>query len=256
MSDQPARHNSAAVKRRWSEEALTPIAKEGQKLAAIVGRTLNDLPATIPKVQRDVAKLTAIRCYQRQALPGVMESLERLRAETDWNQPFLVCDADKGFDWRTAPVRRYAGFEDFYKRELEATWGEWAKLKSAWSDLVEHKITEEEFEDRRLGKPGGGAPLGNRNAVKNGNNPDTNRVVSLGQKGGDTGAYIRARLERDGHTELLEKIERGEVSAHAVAVQLGWRTHMVQHPATVEGFRKAIERHLTAAEREEIKEWL
>ena len=65
-------------------------------------------------------------------------------------------------------------------------------------------------------------------------------------------AYIRARLERDGHTEQLQKIERGETSAHAVAVELGWRSRMVQCAPTVDGFVRAIRKHLTEAEQTDL----
>ena len=67
---------------------------------------------------------------------------------------------------------------------------------------------------------------------------------------GRDAAYIQARLKRDGHTELLAKIDNGELSANAAAVELGWRSRMVQHPATVEGFARAIERSLSEREQE------
>ena len=53
-------------------------------------------------------------------------------------------------------------------------------------------------------------------------------------------AYIRARLKRDGKTELLDRIESGEISAHAAAVEAGIRQRMIQHPATVEGFARSL----------------
>jgi hypothetical protein len=254
MSKYPPNPNSSAAKSRWSEEALTPIREEGHKHAEIIGRTVNDLPSTIPRLAKDVAKLTAIRCYQRQALPEVMAALDRLRTETNWDQPFLVCDADEAFDWRTAPLRRYAGFEDFYKRELEATWGKWADLSSAWADLVEGKISEEEFEELR----------------KHGQRGKAKRPCITGSSVGErfTAAYIRARLKRDSHDEelpepvrnhraaLLAKVTGGEMSAHAAAVEAGWRARMVQVSPTVEGFARAIRRHLDAADIPALKESL
>jgi hypothetical protein len=99
--------NSSAAKSQWIDAAIRPISEEGHRRAALEGRTLVDLPATIPRLARDVAKLTCIRCYLRQVLPEVTNALERLRAQPpeDWDQPFLVADADV-FDWRTAPLRR------------------------------------------------------------------------------------------------------------------------------------------------------
>jgi hypothetical protein len=53
------------------------------------------------------------------------------------------------------------------------------------------------------------------NRAKARNNSRITRIVSAGKS--DNAAYIRARLERDGHTELLAKIERlaGNVMTHA-----------------------------------------
>jgi phage N-6-adenine-methyltransferase len=66
-----------------------------------------------------------------------------------------------------------------------------------------------------------GAPEGNQNAAKN--KPDNVRIVSEAQSYGNSAAYIRARLERDGKTELLARIQRGEISAHRAAIEAGFR---------------------------------
>jgi hypothetical protein len=39
-----------------------------------------------------------------------------------------------------------------------------------------------------------------------------------------TAAHWLARLDRDGFTELAAKVRAGEMSAHAAAVAVGWRT--------------------------------
>jgi hypothetical protein len=59
-----------------------------------------------------------------------------------------------------------------------------------------------------LGKPGGPRTKGQRSA-------DT-RPTGLRRD------YILARLERDGHKDLVEAICKGRVSAYTVAVELGW----------------------------------
>ena len=76
----------------------------------------------------------------------------------------------------------------------------------------------------------------------------------MGAKGGTSAAYLRGLLEKHGKTELLAKVERGELSAHAAAVEAGFRKSMVQHAATVEGFQRAIEQHLSREERRELME--
>jgi hypothetical protein len=81
------------------------------------------------------------------------------------------------------------------------------------------------------------------------------RNTAIGKKCDAT--YYRARLERDGHTEELAAIERGETTANAVAVKLGWRSSRISIQPTVEGFARAILAHLTAEQRAELraKEW-
>jgi hypothetical protein len=100
----------------------------------------------------------------------------------------------------------------------------------------------------KLGQKGG--QPGNRNARKEKNEHSNTTFVSRGSD------YIRARLKRDGHTDELAAIERGETTAHAVAVELGWRKPMVQHAATVEGFARAARRALSLSELQQLKEQL
>ena len=65
---------------------------------------------------------------------------------------------------------------------------------------------------------------------------------------GTNRTYTLARLKRDA-PELADRVIAGELSAHAAAVQAGFRSRKVQVPATVEGFARAIERHLTDDDR-------
>jgi hypothetical protein len=77
---------------------------------------------------------------------------------------------------------------------------------------------------------------------------DNVRPFSLGKQAGNGVAYIRARLERDGKTDLLAQVERGEMSAHAAAVEAGIRQRLIQVAPTVDGFLRAAMKHLSAAE--------
>lgn len=88
---------------------------------------------------------------------------------------------------------------------------------------------------------------------KKGTENDGNNIIS---PRGSNAAYIRARLQRDGHTDMLAKIERNEISAHRAAVELGWRTRTIQHPATVDGFIRAASRHLSPTQRRQLRESL
>ena len=58
-------------------------------------------------------------------------------------------------------------------------------------------------------------------------------------KHGNSRDYALAKLKRDGYTEELAAIKRGETTPHAVAVKLGWRKPRIQILPTVEGFLQA-----------------
>jgi len=60
--------------------------------------------------------------------------------------------------------------------------------------------------------------------------------------------YIRARLKRDGQAELLAQVDRCEISAHRAAIQAGYRRRTVEILPTVEGFVRAVAKHLSAEE--------
>jgi hypothetical protein len=263
MSNRLPNPNSSAAKSRWVHEAMTPIAEEKHQQADLLqhSRTLRDLPSTVPQGARDVAQLTAVRCYQRKKLPEVMDALERLSKAEDWSHPFLVMDSDV-FDWHTAPIREYTSFEDFYRRELESVWGKWADLKTAWSDLVAHRINVEEFEDRTALRDKPGRPTNTeRDAKRN----DGNNII---HPRGTNSPYIRARLKRDSQdeelpqvererkAELLVKVERGEISSHAAAIEAGIRQRMISHQPTVACFLRAATRWLSADERQQLAEAL
>ena len=55
--------------------------------------------------------------------------------------------------------------------------------------------------------------------------------------------YAIKRLKRD-NPELAERVVRGELSAHAAAIEAGFRKRLVQVEPTAEGFDRAIAKHL------------
>src|SRR4029450_2164991 len=152
----------------------------------------------------------------------------------DWLQ--VVAEIDAQQIWkRYPPEKPYATREAYFKGEFGQPEPVLTQLKEA-QQLLAHGGDRHSVEFKQLAQHGG---------------QRQRDIVTL--KRGNQSAYIRARLERDGHTELLEKIERGEVTAHAVAVQLGWRTRMIQHPATIEGFARAIRKYLSVEDRQQLK---
>jgi hypothetical protein len=69
-------------------------------------------PATVGKIaRREVTRRNFTLAAERTAL------IHSLRSSGG----ILVADT-VNFDWRTAPFRHYASFEDFYRSEPEPTW--------------------------------------------------------------------------------------------------------------------------------------
>jgi hypothetical protein len=71
-------------------------------------------------------------------------------------------------------------------------------------------------------------------------------------KGGTSEPYLLRRLKRD-RQDLAARVIAGELSAHKAAVEAGIRQRLVQVAPTVEGFARAIVKHLKPKEREELK---
>jgi hypothetical protein len=62
---------------------------------------------------------------------------------------------------------------------------------------------------------------------------------------GTTESYTRARLTRD-HPALAESVERGELSAHAAAIQAGFHRKMMSVPADdIEALASALKRRMS-----------
>jgi len=72
---------------------------------------------------------------------------------------------------------------------------------------------------------------------------------------GSTRTYSLARLKRD-RPDLAALVIAGKMSAHAAAIEAGFRGRTVQHAGSVEGFLRAALRHLTPAQRAELRERL
>jgi hypothetical protein len=182
----------------------------------------SDPAAEVPRDQWGEL-LAARRAFCEQVVPGDCRNLL-----------FFVQDAAAN-DWLGLDGR-----EEYIRAlKLEPQMVDWALegLKATRPDMAV------KFEDA--------VKLGSAKHAGPGRGKKTSRDTrGLGES--DTAAYIRGRLERDGHTDLLARVERGEVSAHAAAVALGWRTRMVQVAPTVEGFTRAIQKHLSPKKQDEF----
>jgi hypothetical protein len=87
------------------------------------------------------------------------------------------------------------------------------------------------------------AVLGEREIGIEGGKPGPGRGHKTGDnstrfpgKGSTSRAYILARLDRDGLTELAEQVRAGELSANAAAEKAGWR----KRPTPLEKIRKLL----------------
>ena len=128
-------------KARWANEAIGPASSVLRHAA----RGLVDLPTDVTPGARQVAQLTTWRAAQSYAIKPIGEALEELAKLPDWSGGFLVAD-NVDFDWRTAPFRSYDSFEDFYRKELEPTWGAWDKLQATYRALVAGEIDDQQAE--------------------------------------------------------------------------------------------------------------
>jgi hypothetical protein len=144
------------------------------------------------------------------------------RDTKDWLK--VVTEIDEQQVWNVYPPEKPYGTRDAYFR------GEFGKPEP---ELTGAKAAQQLAKNGRPSKENSGITR-----------------VSLGKE--NSVAYIRARLERDGQHELLDQVEKGQITAHGAAVQLGWRRRMLHHAATVEGFAAAARRCLTEVELAEL----
>jgi hypothetical protein len=232
------------------------MVEAAREVTSIVPRALQDMPELVHPGAKEIAVLTVVARQQAFEFAPVMKALEALAGLKDWSHNFLVAHELKSersfgitFDWRAAPTRQYKSFGDFYQRELEPTWGNWENLQRTYARVVRGEITEEEgraiiLNPREIGIRGGKAGPGRGH--KTGDN-----ITRLMR--GTSRDYILARLDRDGETELAEKVRAKEMPAIAAARELGWEGFQKQTP--FEQIQKRIAK-LSKSERRKIWEML
>jgi hypothetical protein len=147
--------------------------------------------------------------------------------------PWMIADAIDKQVWTTYESslkdRRWGTFEAWVTHPL------WEGLNSTIEELsffcrhapeVQQRIRAALGELAKPGEIGKGRDRGS-NATSN----------DRGQ------TYAIKRLKRD-RPDLADKVVRGEVSAHAAAIEAGFRRRLVQVEPTVEGFDRALAKHL------------
>jgi hypothetical protein len=132
-------------------------------------------------------------------------------------------------------IEKYRHWEVLgYTSKDELLQSEIGKKESEIDDLLEAKRAELAFD-----------PMGGRGRKKvyNINNPK--------HKKGTSKSYLIRKIRKD-RPDIFGKLEQYG-SVHAAAIDAGIIKRMIQHEPTVEGFTRAISRHLSESEREELK---
>lgn len=196
-------------------------------------RTIYDFPANASNTEgaKEVAQLAAFRAVQEFAFEPVMQALTRLQSRVwDPDQPFLIAEGVR-FDWKTAPIRKYASFEDFYHRELETTWGKWSDLQETYRRRMAGQLTEEQAQARIQQSRAAAiqALAADPNLKPAMTHAEAGAMGGRGKKAArsarsfrhDSSAGIIARLKRD-HPDIAERLAAGEFpSARAAARAAG-----------------------------------
>jgi len=156
----------------------------------------------------------------------------------------------------------YESFDDFYQNECAAWLGPYEALQDKLLRFSGGKITREQgaaeiealcqaARDNPIAEQGGaregaGRPAADAEPDNQGdnvplNNKPVNQVDNINlnnePKGGTGKTYTLRRLARD-RPDLLAKVEAGELSAHAAAIEAGFR----KKPTPLEAARKAFEK--------------
>lgn len=224
-------------------------------------RSLYDLPL-VADGAKEIALLSIFKEEQRFAFEPVMRALQRLSQLTDWSHSFFVCDRVESefFDWRKMPLRQYSSFQDFYHRELEATWGKWESLQHTYAQIVRGEITEadaqREIEERvrrvreadakdqqSKKSPGGdhrSAEYRERVAkhreptdlFDTQNNVDIKNLdVNSDRPTGNSETYALRKLRKD-RPDIHARVLNGELSAHAGMIEAKFRNKQASRKMT------------------------
>jgi len=197
-------------------------------------RSLYDLPL-VADGAKEVALLSIFKEEQRFAFKPVMRALQRLSKITDWSPTFFVCDRVESefFDWRKMPLRQYSSFQDFYRRELESTWGEWEQLQHTYARVVRGEISKEnaqaEIEERaRRAREINEKDQKNKEQSRPGKRTDlfdnnTNSdVKEVKAPTGNSEKYAHRKLRED-RPDIHQRVLDGELSPHAGMIEAGFR---------------------------------
>lgn len=216
-----------------SPEDKYDVIHAATKAAGVQRKSIRVLPDVLTPGSKEVALLTAVTKAQADSIMPMAEALESLRDKGPeiWGSAFLVA-ADGDFNWRTAPLRRYESFEDFYDTELAPVYGSYEEFvrvtakvmrgeiskDQGWQELTRTRVTAQEHVNA--------APPAER--INSGNHPNpkgpngTGDIITSNETGKGTSAeYLTRRIVRD-HPEIAERMRNGEYkSVRAAALDAG-----------------------------------
>jgi hypothetical protein len=253
---------SYSKKAQWMD-----VIGPGNEMARTIGhmkpRKLEDMPEFVPPGAREAALITIFAREQDFAFEPVMKALEVLSKLEDWSHKFLVADKlNPHFNWKDSPFKKYASFADFYKQELEATWGPWTELQAGWAEVVSGKKSEPQFraehfqrideETEKNRRPHGGdrksSCITERNDIQFDPSPT------------GTSSARAMRALRAHHPEIHAKVLSGELTPNGGMVAAGRRKPQVRPPKSpFAALAKKIREKghlLTEAERRQLKDLL
>ena len=161
--------------------------------------------------------------------------------------PTAACAIIEHELWRNYTTRKgetFSSFPDFVQVVLDLDWDqlrEYCRIGDKYRRS--HNLTPCHFEQTlnqaapELAQPGGDGS--NQYSKKENSKVDNVNIA----KGGNNPTYILRRLKRD-RPDLAERVIANKLSAHAAAVEAGFRKRYVQVGPTVDGFAGSIGKHL------------
>lgn len=196
-------------------DLVMEVMPNAEEMARNKTKAFNELPLldTFDGI-REVSMLTAWARSQDAALEPVMTALLRLRdLKWDPERKFMIVNNARHLDWTTMPRREYPSFDEFYRLELEPSWGKWSDLEREWGEVTRGTKTVDEVQRRFLRGHGGDRRSEEAEAYQ-----ASNRSL---KSHGTTSAYIEAKLRDKGFDELADKVEAKTMSARAAGIEAG-----------------------------------
>ena len=188
------------------------------------------VPGTSDWLAATVSNARHYATYAEQNVRPLVERCRELRQQEAW-LPYFTDDPKT---WERFCVEAL-GYEAAFLAELES--GVAILEQRGHTGDISSKLATETYTLYQHGEIGNGRSRGN------------NITSTLEQRGTDR-IYTRARLRRD-RPDLAVRVDAGELSPHAAAIEAGFRVRTATVPLTVEGVYRAVLK-LSPADQDEV----